>query len=150
MPLKNPKISPAKKSKKEEIINPSNSSTSLEFAHDESIDSKKEFFRLMAEKIKDDSSGLFNDKVEGGAKSSYSGIKISQYKKMFFRFSFMTLVLLLAVLYLFCVKLDLTVYTNRESVEDSLNFYAYSNAGQVNLDRAVKASINKVELEKKT
>lgn len=151
MPLKNPKISPVKKNKGENIKKDENSysdpSASLEFAHDESIDSKKEFFRLMAEKINDDSSGLFDNKVSSSANYSQSGAKISQYRKMFFRFSFMTLVLLLAVLYLFCVKLNLIVYTDRQSVEDSLNFYAYSNEGQVNLDRSVKATINKIELE---
>ncbi len=126
-----------------------------EFSANESLDSKKEFFRLMAEKIKEEPTNLDDLKSEdnksintkGDVGNSISGGKVFYYRKMILRFSFLTIILLLAVAYFSLTKLNVITYTDKEVINDNLNFYAYSNDGQVNLERAVKASINRVELD---
>ncbi len=126
---------------------------SSEPVFNESIDSKKEFFKLMAEKIKEEPTSLsdFSDSGQDldNEKINYSGIngKVSYYKKMVIRFSLLAAVLVLAVLYFSLVKLNITINADKQLIQDSLNFYAYSNEAQVNLDKSVKASINRVELE---
>lgn len=116
--------------------------SSGEFSPNEDFDSKREFFRLMAEKIKDDSSDFKeSDRMEDKKYSSQSGASLSSYKKMILRFSFLTLILLVVIAYFSAVKLEVSVYANKESIKDSLNFYAYVNEGQINLDRAVPALI---------
>jgi hypothetical protein len=127
---------------------------------DSVVDSKEEFFRLMSEKIKespDENLGEKEKNVSSRKKEedvssekvagvSYGG-KVHQYKKMFYSFLFLAVILLVAVFYFSFVRLDITAYADRELVEDNLTFYAYSGETQVNLDRAVEASINRVELE---
>lgn len=134
----------------EEII-----SKNEEFSSNEALDSKKEFFRLMAEKIKEEPTNLDDLKSEdnkiiekgGSMGNSIVGGKVSYYRKMILRFSFLTIILLVAVAYFSLTKLNVITYTDKEVINDNLNFYAYSNDGQVNLERAVKASINRVELD---
>ena len=115
------------------------------------IDSKKEFFRLMAEKIKEDSGGLMeeetSDFVSDKTSDNYGGRKVSYYRRALWRYLGLVLILLIAVSYFSLSRLDVVVYADKEAVEDSLNFYAYSSEAQVGVDRAVKASINKIELE---
>lgn len=119
-----------------------------EFSPNENFDSKKEFFRLMAEKIKDDSSDLPESHYMEDKKYSFGpNSRVSHYRKMVLRFSFLTVVLLLIVAYFSLVKLDVIAYTNKETLEDSLNFYAYKNDGQVNLDRSVKATMSQMDIE---
>lgn len=126
-----------------------------EFSSNESLDSKKEFFRLMAEKIKEEPANLDNLKSEDNEVikkkrnivNPVIGGKVSYYRKMILRFSFLTIILLLAVTYFSLTKLNVVAYTDKEVINDNLNFYAYSNDGQVNLERAIKASINRVELD---
>lgn len=163
------------------------------------VDSRKEFFRLMAEKIKDkdfninkamamkeeinklekkepvgydDSEDEDSDDADDNSEfieqeyeqeefdeenNSQSVSKnipektksINLYKKMVYRFLFLTVVLLLFVSYFSFVKLDITVHPERNDISGSLNFYAYSNGEQINLDRAIKSSINKIEIEEK-
>ena len=119
-----------------------------EFSPNENFDSKKEFFRLMAEKIKDDSDDLQESNYVEDKKYSFGpNSRVSHYRKMVLRFSFLTMVLLLIVAYFSVVKLDIIAYTNKETLEDSLNFYAYKDDGQVNLDRSVKANMSQMEIE---
>ncbi|MCK9438856.1 MAG: hypothetical protein WCY43_00090 [Patescibacteria group bacterium] len=163
----------------------------------EKIDSRKEFFRLMAEKIKDKDFNInkamavkeeinkiekntnldredFSDKeildtgLESGGdfeenfydegenegqeqlvRDTEKPKSVVLYKKIVYRFLFLTLILLLVVSYLSFVKLDITINTEKNNIDGSLNFYAYSNGEKINLDRAIKASITKVEIEEK-
>lgn len=162
-------------------------------ADKEKIDSRKEFFRLMAEKIKDKdfninkamavkeeinkmekNETIHNQEVNEGDDDRFSDQAVSSYdysfddneqlisdkpvkksksiilyKKIVYRFLFLAVVLLLVVSYLSLVKLDMIIYPEKNNVDGSLNFYAYSNGEQINLDRAIKASITKIELEEK-
>ncbi len=150
MPLKNPPISPSdekKKTKKREVEKKNNKA-------DKVLDSKEEFFRLMAEKIKEDSSEGKDPKAEKEVKSdspSLSKIKkgSSQYKKTVLRFSFLVLVLLLAVFYFSFVSLSIIIYADKEKVAEDISFYAYSGDKKPNLERAIPASIHSLELSSK-
>lgn len=163
----------------------------------EKIDSRKEFFRLMAEKIKDkdfninramavkeevnkieknnnfDEDIFFEEKVsedksaveddfennfydneendnhEQSTRETEKPKSVVLYKKIVYRFLFLTLILLLVVSYLSFVRLDIKINTEKNNIDGSLNFYAYSNGEKINLDRAIKASITKVEIEEK-
>jgi hypothetical protein len=146
MPLKNPPISPSdkkKKTKKEEIEKKDNNP-------DKIVDSKEEFFRLMAKKIKEDPSEEKDSNLKKKSKSKHSlKNKSSQYKKIVLRFSFLVLVLLLAVFYFSFVSLNIVVYADKENVKEDIVFYAYSEDSKPNLERAVPASIDNLELSSK-
>lgn len=71
------------------------------------------------------------------------------YRKIVYRFLFLTIVLLLLASYLYFVKLNIIVHTEKNKVDGSLNFYAYSSSEKINLERALKASISKIEIEEK-
>lgn len=108
------------------------------------IDSKKEFFRLMAEKIKEDSgSETHSDYVQA---RPHSQNKVSYYKRVLWRYLFLVFILALVVSYFSLSRLDLVVYTNKESINDNLNFHAFADDAQVSSERSVKASFNKVDL----
>ena len=66
---------------------------------------------------------------------------------MVIRFSFLVVLLLAVVAYFFFIKLDIVAYSNKETLNDSLNFYAYANDGQVNLEQSVKADISQQTIE---
>jgi hypothetical protein len=160
MPLKKPIVKPTKKVKTTKV---STNKKNLEKAEDvveekiitpqvEITDSQKEFFRLMAEKIKEDmpedesmASDFSDDSADNSDKIVYIG-KVALYRKMFWRFSFLVAILLVAVFYFSIIRLEVVIESDQKSLEDSLNFYAYSDNTQVNIDRAVKANINRVEL----
>lgn len=157
----------------------------------DSIDSRKEFFRLMAEKIKDkdfninkamaikeevnkreeervyenesgsydkegyeenehvnDEQMIDNNEIESSVDSvDTRGRSINFYKKIVYRFLFLTVILLIVVFYFSFVKLTLVVYPEKNDISSSLNFYAYADGDRVNLDRAVKSSISKIEIK---
>ncbi|PKM91474.1 hypothetical protein CVU82_02660 [Candidatus Falkowbacteria bacterium HGW-Falkowbacteria-1] len=157
----------------------------------ESLDSRKEFFRLMAEKIKDkdfninkamavkeeinrreevsaseEDKNLYNeDKDEKSeyvddeelasnneietkvAHDDVKGRSVNFYKKIVYRFLFLTVILLVVVSYFSFVKLTLVIYPEKNDVSSSLNFYAYVDGDQINLDRAIKSSVSKIEIE---
>lgn len=196
---KNVRVDEVKKEKTTETVSHSEQKTvnKVESGDDkEKIDSRKEFFRLMAEKIKDkdfninkamavkeevnriekgaspkeielDEDGFVEDKQEEDYfeeevyyedDNNNSGKKILEeekpksfvlYKKIVYRFLFLTFVLLLLVSYLSFVKLNIIVHTEKNKIDASLNFYAYSNSEKMNLDRALKSSITKMEIEEK-
>ena len=110
------------------------------------IDSKKEFFRLMAEKIKEES-GSENTETPSATMHRSAPNKVSYYRKMLWRYLTLVLVLVVVVSYFSLCRLDLVVYTNKEAINDTLNFYAYASEGQIGLERSAKASFNKIELE---
>ncbi len=124
----------------------SSESVKREEVSSEIIDSQKEFFDLMARKIKEDTTGPSRGGSSGNIKSPCVS-RVPYYRKMIWRFSFLIIVLVVSILYFFIIKLDVVVETDERSINDSLNFYAYSDNTQVNLDRAVKAGINRVELD---
>lgn len=142
MPLKNQPIKPTKvkKSVKEK------ESDKEKKIPAEVLDSQKEFFRLMAEKIKDDSENPAINNSSIGEKTNYVG-RVSYYRKMISRFLILVIILFIAVFYFSIIKLEVLVKNEQKSIDDSLNFYAYADNAQVNIDRAVKAGINRVELE---
>ncbi|MGI6347953.1 MAG: hypothetical protein ACOXZ1_02035 [Patescibacteria group bacterium] len=149
MPLNNPPIKPNPSKNKEDLEaikegleNMQSQSAPDNFSDHEDLDSKKEFFCLMSEKIKEDPSEPDLEQVK-----SVSDSRLSFYRKVVGKFSFLVLILLLLLAYLSLGKVKITVSSDRETIKDSLNFYTYSDNGQFNLDRAIKANINTVELE---
>lgn len=115
----------------------------------EVLDSQKEFFRLMAEKIREDGDSTASSSPsaeEDYSRSTHIG-KVSHYKKMFFRFTFLVVILVLAILYFSVVKMEVAIKSEQKAIDDSVNFYAYSDNTSINLERSVKATINRVELE---
>lgn len=142
MPLKSHPIKPTKVKKNLKELE----DFKVEEKGVEVSDPQKEFFRLMAEKIKDDSDDLVAPATSVGQSTAYVG-KVSYYRKMIGRFLILVLALFVAVFYFSIVKLDVVVKNEQKSIDDSLNFYAYADNAQVNIDRAVKAGINRVELE---
>lgn len=151
MPLKKPAIKTTKKNKIKEKINDV-IEEKVAVSSVDVLDSQKEFFRLMAEKIKEDLpenenvvTNLSQDNRDDSEKIVHIG-KVSLYKKMFWRFSFLVAILLIAVFYFAIISLDVIIISDEKSIDDSLNFYAYSDDSQVNIDRAVKANVNRIEL----
>lgn len=109
------------------------------------IDSKKEFFRLMAEKIKEESSS--ENATEHMQEKRHAQNKVSYYKKILWRYLLLVMLLVIVVSYFSLSQLDLVVYTNKESINDNLNFYAYYNDSQPGLERSVKGEFSKINLE---
>jgi hypothetical protein len=119
-----------------------------EFSPNEELDSKKEFFRLMAEKIKDeDGNFMEGDRIEDKKNCFNQNSRVLSYRKMITRFSFLVVILLLIVVYFFLIKLDIVAYSNKETLNDSLNFYAYASDGQISLEQSVKADISEEIIE---
>ena len=108
------------------------------------LDSKEEFFRLMAEKIKEEPST--NNDAKAEPKKDYSQQKSSSYKSMAWKFSFLALVLLVVVFYFAFVRLTVIIKADKETINDNLNFYAYTAEDQVNLERSLGAVIDKVDV----
>lgn len=109
------------------------------------IDSKKEFFRLMAEKIKEDAN--FEAESETIQDRRPVRTKHSYYKRSLWRYLFLVLILVLAVSYFSLSRLDLVVYTNKEAIKDSLSFYAHSSTTQNASEHSLPASFSKVDLD---
>ncbi len=160
MPLKKPAIKPTKKTKTSKASTNKKVSKKTEDVVEEKkisppvtvLDSQKEFFRLMSERIKEDmpeDEAIVDDFSETNDNNSDKIIhigKVSLYRKMFWRFSFLVAILLVAVFYFSIISLEVVIKSDEKSIDDSLNFYAYSDSAQVNIDRAVQANINRVEL----
>lgn len=119
----------------------------VNFSPKEILDSQKEFFKKMAEKIEKDSENPSAEVFSNEKSNLISSGKVPYYKKMILRFSFLVLILLIAVLYFSFSKLNIIVNSEKKIIEDTLSFYAYSDDNPVNLDKAIKASISKIELE---
>jgi hypothetical protein len=144
MPLKNPPVSPSDKKKK----------TKRKEEVEKVIDSKEEFFRLMAEKIKEESSEEKSPEASKGAPAESASLNklkkgSSHYKKTVLRFSFLVLALLLAVFYFSFVSLNIVIYADKEKLSEDINFYAYSGDRGSELERAIPASIHSLELSSK-
>jgi len=119
-----------------------------EFSPNEELDSKKEFFKLMAKKIKDDDGNFIeSERIEDKKNCFNQNSRVLSYRKMVVRFSFLVIVLLLIVIYFFLIKLDIVAYSNKETLSDSLNFYAYASDGQISLEQSVKADISEETIE---
>lgn len=164
MPLKEHPIHPKKEKISKQDLPKSTIRRDEKTLPNDEFDSKKEFFRLMAEKIKEESNGgaeikrdIVAEKKSLNVLEKNDSLNSSEsilsggsfyYKKLFLRFLFLALILVLAVAYFSFFKLSVVVNVNKESLDESLNFYAYSSSdNQINLDRAIKASVNRVELE---
>ncbi|MFA5420875.1 MAG: hypothetical protein WC280_02545 [Patescibacteria group bacterium] len=176
MPLKNPPISPTEKNKSKKKVADSLKKDNIEEVKvdSNSLDSREEFFKLMAEKIKDkeiDKSSQpsvdiseeikpVEDEQDAGQsvvdyetfdeveiKKDYKPKSSNHYRKMIYRFSFLTLVLLAAVAYFSFLKLEIIIKSEKNTLESNLSFYTYSDNSQIEMDRAIKASISRVELE---
>jgi hypothetical protein len=157
MPLNNPPINPTeknkKKAKKSSPEKEIKETADLEKKQDK-VDSREEFFKLMANKIDGaktkEGIETEEDEVEEG---DDSGVKFKSssraYKKMFLRFSFLAILLFIVIAYFSFLKLHVIVKSEKNLIDSNLSFYAYSNGGQANIDRAISANISKIELEKK-
>lgn len=120
---------------------------------DDSIDSKKQFFRQIAEQIKEEQqSSKPRDENESEVISEQAeALKIrpvNLYRKIVIRFALLVVVLAVALFYFSFTKLTITVKPNKEMINDTMLVDVYSgDKTSSSSENYIKGTITRIEAE---
>lgn len=131
------------------------------FTPDDSVDSKKQFFRLMAEKIKEErlsaasavpaTEAEDHETAEAGAEPEEEPVlpnrSVGLYRKIAVRFLLLALVLVACVFYFSFTKLTISVKPNLESVNDTLMVDIYGGSQPLQSGKALRGQITRIDAE---
>jgi hypothetical protein len=131
------------------------------FAVEDSLDSKKQFFQLMAEKIKEENrnsaaaasasapqgkASLSDDSAPAGEPATPHR-SVGLYRKLAIRFLLLAIVLAACVFYFSFTKLTIYVKPSLEPVNDTLMIDVYGGTQPLQSGKAIRGQITHVDME---